>query len=134
MSQDDKPFDDREVAAFIDGLPRYLTYSEIRSALVRRFGENRAWSELAIVEYWTTRSPQRRRHLSRFDRDPELTAFVADRLDRLTLDDLAAACRERFGAERAPSRSALHRHAIRRRVMLWRMRNASPVDDRSKGR
>lgn len=45
--------------------------------------------------------------------DPELAAFIRDRLGRDRLTAIAAACRSRFGPSRAPSKSAIHRYWLR---------------------
>ena len=42
--------------------------------------------------------------------DPALRAYVNRHLKKSTFADLAAKCRERFGAERAPSKSAIGRY------------------------
>lgn len=50
-------------------------------------------------------------------RDAQVKAFVDQRLgDPVTFTQLAQECLELFGKERAPSRSALHRYWIRRRM------------------
>lgn len=48
--------------------------------------------------------------------DPELRRFVERLLPRHTFAEIVARCRERFGAERAPSRSGLSR--------FWRQKQA----------
>ena len=51
------------------------------------------------------------------DRDPELAVFVTERLQTMRrLDDLHAAAVARFGRERTPSRSAIHRYWQRLRA------------------
>lgn len=42
--------------------------------------------------------------------DQPVREFVDEALGYMTLVETAAACRERFGAERAPSRSTIHRY------------------------
>ena len=42
--------------------------------------------------------------------DPELRAFVDRHLEKFTFVALAAMCSEAFGAERAPSKSAIGRY------------------------
>lgn len=46
---------------------------------------------------------------SRIDADPEVADFIAAKLGTVYLDDVVRLCLERFGAERAPSRSAVDR-------------------------
>ena len=56
----------------------------------------------------------RRLHLpgspSKIQIDPELRAFVDERLPTMTLKQIAAACVKRFGRKRAPGKSAVHRY------------------------
>ena len=56
----------------------------------------------------------RRRHLSgrpsKIADDAEVRRFVDTALERMTFEAIAAACRARFGVERAPSKSAVHRY------------------------
>ena len=56
----------------------------------------------------------RRRHLKGVPHkvlcDPEVREFVHAHVDTMTFPQLATECRERFGDERAPSKSALHRY------------------------
>jgi len=51
-------------------------------------------------------------------RDPDVRAFIDESLARLTFVQLADACRERFGAKRAPSKSAIHRYWLRTRATV----------------
>lgn len=69
-----------------------------------------------IARYWSRTHPRRKGRPSRLDRDPEIRAFVEDRLDRMTLEQIVRECRDRFD-DRAPSKSAVHRHwnRLRRR-------------------
>lgn len=45
--------------------------------------------------------------------DPELAAFIFNEFRRHTLGELTALCRAKFGSERAPSKSAIHRFLTR---------------------
>ncbi len=54
-----------------------------------------------------TRIPRPRR-TTKLDRDPEIAAFVTERLGRMTLADIASKARARFGPDRSPSKSAIH--------------------------
>lgn len=56
-----------------------------------------------------------RRPASPIDRDPELAEFIMAASATTMLSDISAACLERFGAERAPSRSAIQRFLSRSR-------------------
>ena len=95
--------------AVLENLPRHLTFSEMADACKRRFGE-RAWSRSRIVRYGYQAHPAKRGKRSRLTFDAEVRSFVEDRLGRLTLDTIVAECCATFGPERAPSRSAVHRH------------------------
>lgn len=61
----------------------------------------------------------RRRHLpgrpGKIDGDPEVRAVVDDLLNTCTFDQIVAHCRDRFGPDRAPSKSAISRYWQRRR-------------------
>jgi hypothetical protein len=59
----------------------------------------------------------RRGQPAKIDRDPEVRAFIEARIGELTYDRLAAEARAAFGVRRAPSRSAIQRWFIRRRVI-----------------
>ena len=104
-------FADKEVAAFLDHLPRHLTFTEMAAVCLERFGVERTWSRAKILRYWDAFHPVRKGRSRRVDLDGELRAFLDDALGRLTLDRLVAACVARFGKERAPSRSAIHRYS-----------------------
>lgn len=45
---------------------------------------------------------------SKLESDPAMAAFVVERLGKMTLQQIAEACRGEFGPGRAPSRSAIH--------------------------
>lgn len=108
--------DDREQRAFVRDAPAHLTYSELAEQCRARFGEARAWSADAIRVYWLTARIVRGGVPSPIETDRELRAFVEDRVGRWKISHIAAACRERFGDARAPSRSAIHRHWQRLRA------------------
>jgi hypothetical protein len=99
------PFEDTEQAAFIDGLPIAMTFSGIASACLGRFGPERAWPRHKIGDYWFARHGTNLR--SRFSRDPEIAVYVEDRAGRWTIKQLRAGLIATFGAERAPSRTAI---------------------------
>lgn len=48
-----------------------------------------------------------------FAYDAEVRKFVEERMWNMTLDKCAAEAKNRFGAKRAPSRTAIHRHRQR---------------------
>ena len=52
---------------------------------------------------------------SRAERDPEVAAFLAENFIGHTIDRLHDSCRERFGADRTPSRSSIQRFRNRLR-------------------
>lgn len=56
------------------------------------------------------RRQHRRGTPSKIRRDSEVRAFVEARLQQTSFQALAEECRERFGRERAPSKSAIHRY------------------------
>lgn len=57
---------------------------------------------------------------SRIGRDPEVAAFVAERLGKSTVPDIERACLARFGKRRAPNHSAISRyHDLLRRQAAW---------------
>lgn len=61
-----------------------------------------------------TAAEWRRLHLpgspAKIPADPELRAFVDERLPTMTFGQIAAACAKRFGRGRAPGKSAVHRY------------------------
>ncbi len=101
------------IEAFIVAAPRTFTWSELHNAVRQRFGEELAegWTKDRIALVWASAHPMRRGLTAWYDRDPEVKRFVDDRLFRLTLTEIYDACVKMFGAERAPSRSALHRYS-----------------------
>ncbi|HTM76562.1 MAG TPA: hypothetical protein VL133_02895 [Devosia sp.] len=46
---------------------------------------------------------------SRIARDPDLAQFILRSAETMLIKEIYAACQERFGKERAPSRSSIHR-------------------------
>ncbi len=108
-------FNDEEVRIFVDRLPRHLTFSEMASACLGHFSTERAWSRSKIIRYWQAANPVHKGRAARVDADEEVKEFLEDLFGRRTLDELVAACRARFGAERSPSRSAIHRYWMRAR-------------------
>ena len=112
---------DNDITRFLASLPRDLPYSELAERCAKRFGA-RAWSAGKIKAWWIALPPG-----SPIERDPDLRAFIDDRLGRWTLTRLAEACRSEFGSH-APKRSAIHRYFKR-----WRARSEKGAEP-SKGR
>ncbi len=48
-------------------------------------------------------------HESKVSKDPEVEAFVRDRLATFTITEVAEACLLKFGKGKAPSKSSIHR-------------------------
>lgn len=51
--------------------------------------------------------------LTRLERDPEVARFIESRIGHALLTEIRAECIARFGKERTPSSSALHRFATK---------------------
>lgn len=64
----------------------------------------RAAREVPYAQY-----PGRLKSRSRAARDPEVATFILQSAQTMILEDIVNACRERFGPERSPSRSSIHR-------------------------
>lgn len=58
--------------------------------------------------------------LSRLDKEPEVRAFIQERLGTDDVDRIREAAIDRFGADRVPSRSALNRFVKRGRAKRGR--------------
>lgn len=56
------------------------------------------------------RAPATLKSRSRIDNDPEVADFLATSVGQMFLYEAVAACQERFGVERTPSRSAIDRY------------------------
>ncbi len=95
---------DAEVKAFIR-TTRLSTYSEIINALVERFGPDRAWP-LALIQAERAKIVQSGRR-SRYASDEHVMAFLRERMDLSTLDEIVSQGLARLG--RFPSRTATHR-------------------------
>jgi hypothetical protein len=104
-------FADGEVRAFVDSAPRRWTYSEVAARCREKFGRERAWPKARIVAYFLASNRLLRGKPFNVMRDPEVLAFVNERIARVPYTALADECRSRFGRKRAPSRAALHRYA-----------------------
>lgn len=102
-------FDDEEVKAFVEDLPNHMTYSDMSNACIERFGQKRGWSRSKIILYLDHTFPMGTVRQSRLDADHEVRDFVSDRFGRVSLSKLREQCIERFGKDRALSKSSLHR-------------------------
>jgi hypothetical protein len=69
-----------------------------------------------LAELNALRRPFERFQQSPIERDPELAAFIADRLGTACLWDIHSAILKRFGKPRTPSKSAIHRYGQRLRA------------------
>jgi len=79
---------DAEQMAFVCSFPRRATYSEIAAACRGEFGVPRAWSVAEIAVVWSARHRNRRRLT--LDDKPGVLAYIDDRADRWTLDEIVA--------------------------------------------
>lgn len=103
------------LALTVDRFPD-LTYEQLAEAAAVLFGPGRAPSVSAIHRWAqaTGRAGRRRRRRSAIDDDPELVAWLEEHAPRLTIPALEQAAIARFGPERAPSRSMIHRWELAR--------------------
>lgn len=92
------PFADKAVASFLEALPHTMTYSAMASACAEEFGAERSWSRTKIARYWGKTHRIRKGRPSRIDMDAKVRDFVEDRLGRRPYYEIAAECREVFGA------------------------------------
>ncbi len=58
---------------------------------------------------------RRRRALSKIERDPELEAFINNLPGGPSIEGIAALCRAKFGTDRSPSKSSVHRYITKLR-------------------
>lgn len=113
-----------------------MTFEQVEAACRARFG-GAAPSLGTIRRYWISRFGPgvRTRRAVKPPRsivsDPELRAFIDERLSRMTFDEVTAACRMRFGVDRAPSHQTIIRYwwaIFRPRLAMKRGRSSSFVD------
>ncbi len=110
-------YDDAEIRAYILAA-KEQTFPAIAASIAARFGDERAWpAELVAAVFRELRPPNKR---ARFERDAELMAFIADRADIATRDDLRADAIAAFGPARVPSRSHFHRLIVKVREVTAR--------------
>lgn len=72
------------------------------------------YQELALLREareaaFATVSKIRLRSRSKITRDPELARFIIRCAETMLIREIASACVEKFGPERAPSKSSIHR-------------------------
>jgi len=99
--------DSRELRAFIRRSPAPETFTHLAADLRQRFGLDLTPAQASHV-WRTLRNPSRGRQET-FERDQALMAFIADRADLLTVDQLLGRVAQAFGSARTPSRSQLFR-------------------------
>jgi len=109
--------DDPEIRALIQATVE-PTFPAIAASITAAFGPERAWPVDLVATVYRELRPANRR--SRFERDAELMAFIAERADIGTRDELHAAAIAAFGASRVPSRSQLHRLIVKARDVAIR--------------
>lgn len=105
----DPVFADSAVRDFIRRAPPHMPYSELAELLRREFGEARAWPAERIRRYWLAVTPTAKGR-SRIYSNPAVQAFLDDRIGRMTIRELTAACAATFGPGLAPSHSAIGRY------------------------
>jgi len=99
---------DAEIRAWLLTQPRRVSHGEMARLCRARFGMS-AWGEDRIrAELMSYPAPRGKQPGAM--RDPEMLAFINDRIGTMTYVQLAAECRARFGVI-APSKSSLHRYA-----------------------
>lgn len=62
--------------------------------------------------------------------DPDVKCFVLQCLKTMTFKEAAAACLEKFGKERAPSKSAIHRYWKKNKLEIqaqWKQEETGSV-------
>jgi hypothetical protein len=100
---------DLEVRDFVDALRAagtVGTHSGLADEVRGRFGRMRAWSAESIAAYTREAGPI---PPSKYRRDAELVAFINDRLGLLSVSEVRRQALAKFGADRTPSRSQMHR-------------------------
>lgn len=107
---------DPELRVFVAARVARLPYRELADQVRAHFGPERAVSHSAIGR-WAGAVGRRRRRgwLAWIDADLELSSFLEDRADRMSVQALAERARAAFG-DRAPPRAAINRWDARRRA------------------
>ena len=107
--------EDLEVAQYLDGLTRDMSFADMAARVRDRFGRHRRWSRERIRAYFAAKACSTRGRRFEIDRSPELRAFILKRCGRMSLDEMVAACRVEFPGVRLPARSSFHRFVARER-------------------
>lgn len=76
----------------------------------RKRTSRKSRSNRIILQVQNWRAAHRPGNPARIPADPELQAFVDAALPEMTYAQVVTACRERFGDQRAPSKSAIGRY------------------------
>ena len=106
------PFSDREQVRLVDERRRRgWTFAQVAVALADRFGP-RAWPLAKVRDFCL--APERPAPLAWHERNPDMAAFVEDRLGSFTIAEIYAEGIAVYGA-RVPSRSSLEAFAHRHR-------------------
>lgn len=114
-----QPIADAEIAAFLDALPRELTYSDVGSRLRDACGTERAWPMARIRAHFAASAANRLPgRPSIIARDQELLAFVRERADLVPQSELLVGLRAAFTGRALPSRTALNRFVMRERASI----------------
>lgn len=111
--------DDVEIASWLVMQPRNILFPVLASQCADRFG-GAAWGEDRIRSF-ILRLPEKTRRPRAVSGNPEMVAFINERIGTMPYAKLAEECRARFGSV-APSRSALHRHRQRMAALLANIR------------
>lgn len=99
---------DAEIRSWLLAQPRRVPHGEMARRCRARFGAD-AWGEDRIrAELMSFPAPRGKQPGAM--RNPEMLAFINERIGTMSFVELAAECRARFGAI-APSKSSLHRYA-----------------------
>ncbi len=110
--------EDVEIASWLVMQPRNIPFPVLASQCADRFG-GAAWGEDRIRSFILRLSDKTRRPRA-VSGNPEMVAFINERIGTMPYAKLAEECRARYGQE-APSKSALHRHRQRMAALLSRL-------------
>jgi hypothetical protein len=104
---------DPEVRRFIRTSPTPETFTHLAADLRSRFAVDVTPTQAA--ELWRALMRPRPGRAAVYEKNAALMAFIADRADLMTIDQLLARVRLEFGEVQAPSRTQLHRLVQRTR-------------------
>jgi hypothetical protein len=102
-----------ELGQWLHDAARTNTLDQLRRAALERFGASAIPSRSVIHRFLQRRLSSGRKPRPGWPAD--IATWIKERQTSLTLDDLHAGCVSVFGADRAPSRSAIHRFVQRAR-------------------